>query len=102
MTKQSTKKRATKKRPTKKPTPEPKRPTMRFSQFADFVNGFTGERPSQQRLGQWAFNLLYSAYPEIADYLRGSQYDPFHQSEKIPDFLCALLQWFVVMDDPGK
>lgn len=70
---------------------------MRFSEFADFVNGFTGERSKHQRLGQWAFNLLQEIHPEIAEKIRGTDSDPFYVDAKVPDFLRRLLD-FVTMD----
>lgn len=74
---------------------------MRFSQFADFINGFTGERPANQRLGQWAFNLLWEAYPDIANQIRGTDSDPFYADSKVPDFLRRLLD-FVEMNVPFR
>jgi len=31
-----------------------------------------------ERVGQAFFNILYVNYPEVADSIRGSEYDPFH------------------------
>lgn len=74
---------------------------MMFSEWADLVNGFTGDRPPELRLGQWAFALLYKSHPEIADAISGTDADPFYRDDRIPEFLCELLGQFVVMDDPG-
>lgn len=71
---------------------------MRFSEFADFVNAFTGERPEHQRLGQWAANLLFESHPDIADEIRTSGVDPFFRDDRIPAFLCKLLTDHVEMD----
>lgn len=65
---------------------------MTITQFFDFVNAFSGERPPNQRLGQWAFNLLYEGYPEIANYIRGGEADPFHDDSRMPLFLQAILE----------
>ena len=65
---------------------------MTLNQFLDYVNGFSGECPSNQRLGQWAFNLLYEAYPEIANNIRGGEADPFYDDDRIPLFLQAILE----------
>lgn len=73
---------------------------MRFSEWADFVNGFTGERPKELRLGQWAFNLLHESHPRIAEEISGNGLDPFYQDDLIPAFLSELLNEYVVMDDP--
>lgn len=64
---------------------------MTLTQFFDFVNAFSGERPPNQRLGQWAFNLLHEGYPEIANYIRGSEADPFHDDGRMPIFLQTVL-----------
>ena len=66
-------------------------------QFADYINCFSGERPKEQRLGQWAFNILYEMYPNIADKIRGTDCDPFYNDSKIPNFLKRLLD-FVDME----
>lgn len=64
---------------------------MTLDEFCDYVNGFSGERPSDQRLGQWAFNLLWAGYPMIANSIRGSNADPFHDDSRMPIFLKAVL-----------
>lgn len=71
---------------------------MRFSEWADFVNGFTSERPKGLRLGQWAFNLLHDSHPKIAYEINGTGIDPFYRDDHIPAFLSELLK-YVVMDD---
>lgn len=73
---------------------------MKFTEFADFVNGFSGKRPKHLRLGQWAFNLLHESYPEIAREITGTVFDPFHRDDRIPSFLSYLLAK-VEMDDPN-
>jgi len=65
---------------------------MTLSQFFDYCNGICGVRPSSQRWGQWAFNLLYEAYPEIANNIRGGEADPFYDDDRIPLFLQAILE----------
>jgi len=62
-------------------------------QFADYINCFSGERPKEQRLGQWAFNILYEMYPDIANTLRATNCDPFFNDDKIPFFLKELLNF---------
>lgn len=34
------------------------------------------------RWGQALFNALYELFPEVADSIRGGEYDPFYKSEK--------------------
>lgn len=74
---------------------------MKFSEWADFVNGFTGDRPPGLRLGQWAFTLLYHSHTDVANIISGTDADPFYRDDRVPAFLCTLLREFVVMDDPG-
>lgn len=66
---------------------------MTLTQFFDYVNAFSGERPPHQRLGQWAFNLLYEGYPDIANDIRGGEADPFHADSRMPLFLQAILEY---------
>jgi hypothetical protein len=74
---------------------------LRFSEWVDFVNGFTGERPKDLRLGQWAFNLLHELNSGIANVISGTDADPFYRDDVVPVFLCRLLTEFVTMDDPA-
>lgn len=70
-------------------------PKITIYQFADFVNGFTGVRPTERRLGQHAFNILHKIHPEIANKIRGSIVDPSYDDKYLPRFLCCLLNEFV-------
>ena len=50
----------------------------------------------QQRIGQALFNGLYAVRPDIADAIRGSDTDPFHDDSRLPAFLAELgrlAQW---------
>lgn len=38
------------------------------------------------RLGQAAFNVTYERYPGLADRIRGSDVDPFHDDARLPQF----------------
>jgi hypothetical protein len=38
------------------------------------------------RLGQIAFNELYATEPTIANLIRGSEFDPFYDDEKLEAF----------------
>lgn len=64
---------------------------MTLTQFFDYCNGICGVRPSSQRWGQWAFNLLHEGYPDIANDIRGGEADPFHDDSRMPIFLQAVL-----------
>jgi hypothetical protein len=44
-------------------------------------------RETEWRKGQTYFNLLYDERPDVADRVRGTAVDPFHQDEKLPVFL---------------
>lgn len=38
------------------------------------------------RLGQTYFNVLFTNYPELGDWVRGTAIDPFYVDERIPAF----------------
>lgn len=46
-----------------------------------------GTRRNDMRLGQTLFNKLYQCNPEVADLIRGTSADPFHNDNIIPAFL---------------
>lgn len=57
--------------------------------FADFVAAaahYTLNMPPSWRAGQGAFNLLCNVRPDLAELLRGSEFDPFHNNNRLPDF----------------
>ncbi|MCK5788963.1 MAG: hypothetical protein KAH32_08185, partial [Chlamydiia bacterium] len=35
------------------------------------------------RRGQAFFNIMYERYPELADSIRATEYDPFHVDDKL-------------------
>ena len=39
------------------------------------------------RKGQTYFNVLWDMYPELADSLRGTEYDPFYRDDVVDKFL---------------
>lgn len=39
-----------------------------------------------QRYGQWAFNYLVTARPDIAERIRGTEFDPFYDDARIERF----------------
>jgi hypothetical protein len=39
------------------------------------------------RYGQTCFNVFDSLYPELADKIRGTERDPFHNDDRVPEFL---------------
>ena len=44
------------------------------------------------REGQTFFNALYDLYPEVANKIRGTELDPFHNNHAIPRLLNHLLK----------
>lgn len=44
-------------------------------------------RQRDQRRGQMFFNVLADARPDLAEQVRGTTLDPFHDNSRIPDFL---------------
>lgn len=44
------------------------------------------------RRGQCYFNQLIDSHPQLAEKIRGSDIDPFHEDERISDFLEYLQQ----------
>ena len=53
-------------------------------QFIDHI--IQNRPPSDWRMGQWLFNELYTYRPDIADKIRGTAADPFHNDENIGPF----------------
>jgi hypothetical protein len=49
------------------------------------------------RTGQTFFNVLYTKYPDIANEIRGTQYDPFHNDERV--MTCCE---YILRDDEEK
>lgn len=62
-----------------------------LEQFADYINIVFGERPNSQRLGQYAFNVLESSYPDTANKIRRTECDPYYYSSHMKIFLIRLL-----------
>ena len=42
---------------------------------------------SKWRKGQAYFNYLYQLHPDVADEIRGTEYDPFYNDSRIEKFL---------------
>ena len=53
-------------------------------QFKDIIT--TGNMPDGWRRGQFAFNVLLDYKPIIAESVRGTSFDPFHDDERLPQF----------------
>lgn len=58
--------------------------------FADFVLAVERyiyhDAPDTWRAGQSAFNLLVRVRPDLAELVRGSDFDPFHSDNNLPEF----------------
>lgn len=54
--------------------------------LATMSNPGTVDGMSELRPGQRAFNDVYAVYPHVADLLRGSEFDPFYDDERIESF----------------
>lgn len=55
-------------------------------------NYHTAETPATQRRGQFLFNYLFMQNPELADKIRGTSVDPFHQNTRIDACLAYVIQ----------
>ena len=53
---------------------------------AKFTDSYRAEMPITWRVGQGAFNLLVQIRPDIAEMVRGSDYDPFYDNSRLPLF----------------
>lgn len=52
---------------------------------SEFMGLFYTNLPtSTARPGQFFFNLLYEKYPDLANEIRGTDLDPFHQDKVLP------------------
>ena len=47
-------------------------------------------RPKEWRYGQAVFNYAYEVFPVEVDKIRGTEFDCFHNNNKVTDFLKAL------------
>lgn len=56
-----------------------------FQEFRDFIDD-ASKRPQGWRYGQAAFNGLMSVRPALAELVRATSLDPFHDDEKVPVF----------------
>lgn len=56
---------------------------------ADYANQMAYHK---WRKGQSLFNLLVRIRPDLAEMIRGSDYDPFNRDERLPDFYDFLIR----------
>lgn len=47
---------------------------------------------SNWRYGQTCFNVLYEYAPDLANSIRGTELDPFHDDRRVPEFLTKVVE----------
>lgn len=63
---------------------------MTYTELQTLVREYAKANPTQ-RFGQAAFNAVYESYPDTADLLRATEFDPFYSSESVQAFLYQAL-----------
>lgn len=58
----------------------------------EYWSGWAVKVHQGQRRGQAAFNTIHELWPEVADSLRGSVYDPFYNDSKMDAFLDEVME----------
>lgn len=66
---------------------------MTFAQYLLEV-GYSYYFNKEWRYGQTCFNVLYELDPELANQIRGTDLDPFHLDERVPEFLAKVRDEF--------
>lgn len=61
--------------------------TWSEDEFVRLWNNRYRHPESEERLGQSAFNTLYKLDPDLANMIRGTNADPFHDSARVGIFL---------------
>lgn len=65
-----------------------------FNEFVVAADEYSQSRLPDWRIGQSAFNLLYRVRPDLAEMLRGSDFDPFYKNENLAAFYSFVMrQW---------
>jgi hypothetical protein len=57
---------------------------MKFTEYKHFFD--IGKYPDEWRRGQTAFNFVFDTYPDIANELRATEFDPFYNDSRLPAF----------------
>ena len=57
-----------------------------FESFVREASDYVSDKPKDWRVGQTVFNLLSVVRPDIAEMVRGSDYDPFYNDAKLALF----------------
>lgn len=66
---------------------------MTYTQFIQEVYKTKGNR-NEWRLGQTMFNVLHENNPKLADFVRGTEADPFYQDGNVAAFLTIVQGYF--------
>ncbi len=61
------------------------KPVMTYSDFSLYVYSRTW--PEDWRRGQVWFNALHRVRPDLSEKVRGTQFDPFYQDDRVPKFI---------------
>ena len=66
---------------------------MTQNDVSDLIRNIcTDKRPSDIRLGQYAFNLLHARFPEVSEKIVGTDDDPFYRDSRIGSFFERLFE----------
>ena len=66
-----------------------------MNEFMAYVALCVDKRHPALRCGQNAFNVLSILYPEIANQIRDTRFDPFYNDDRLHVFFTKLIQYFV-------
>lgn len=69
-----------------------------YTQYLSYVRQYAALAPNQRR-GQIHFNVLYIGHPSIANAIRGTEIDPFHDDSRIGEFLDSVYHAFRVIEE---
>lgn len=69
-------------------------PDIAYNNLVSWIAKDVASKHKSIRYGQYYFNKLHEAYPELADKIRGTDADPFHNDNKLPKFWKAIHDHF--------
>ena len=64
-------------------------------EFVPLLKKIYGPRPSNFRLGQWAYICLHEIFPEIANQINATELDPFHDDNRVEEMIVAVFTEFL-------
>lgn len=65
--------------------------SMSLSPFESFLNDVHNTKTPATRMGQHAYNVLFSTHPEVANTILGTTLDPFYDDKRLPTFYTAVM-----------